>query len=59
MVGRVGKPTAGGEMGTAERNKTLPTSESQRAVTVIIFGEVTFITSACSRSIQTCVVTCS
>lgn len=49
MVGRAGKTTAGGGMGTAERNKTLPTSASLRALTVVIFGEVTSVTGVCLR----------
>lgn len=50
MVGRAGKPTAGRRMGTAERNKTLPTHASLRALRVLKFGKVTDKTSISLRS---------
>lgn len=49
MVGRAGKPTAGGRMGTAERNRTLPSSASLRALRVLTVGKVTGKTSTCLR----------
>lgn len=39
-MSRAGKPTAGGKMGMSERNKTLPHSESVRALSVRIFDKV-------------------
>lgn len=47
MVGRAGKPTAGGGMGTAERNETLPTNAS---LVALKFGNVTVKTSVCLRA---------
>lgn len=50
MVGRAGKPTAGGRMGMTERNKTLATCDSLRALTVRILGKAMGITCICLRS---------
>lgn len=54
MVGRAGKPTAGGRMGTAERNKTLPPDASLRATTALRLSNVIGITGLCLSYVISC-----
>lgn len=52
-MGRAGKPTAGGRMGMAERNETLPTNAS---LVALIFVTVKTIICLRSDTIMRCVI---